>query len=427
MKNISILVLLAGLVGIGSVSCEPEYDTPPIPSIPEGQLINIDTLWAWYAAGGSQSITEDYSLYAVVTTDESSGAFYKEAYIQDENRGIRLRFTSSSSLSVGDSIRVYLKGCYLDMYNELVQLDSVDPDNNIIIQANNTTITPINLSIADLGAIETVGTQDFYTYQSRFIQLDNVEFGSTGVTWADAVNQYSVNHNLNDCSGNTVLLRASGYSNYAGDVVPSGNGTFYGIMGVYGVDVQMYARTPDELDMNGLRCGAVVCDPVAAVSETFASFTSGSTANDQCWETIATVGSLVWTIDNISGDNLAQASILGTGDSSNEMWLVSPEITFASSNVLSFQSAVQNWNHDGLSVYILTNYSGNPNSATQTLVTGATLAGSGSGNNTLVSSGNINISSFISSGNYRIGFKYNASGVGGQTSTYKVDNVILTQ
>lgn len=427
MKNISILVLLAGLFGLGTISCEPEYDTPPIPSIPEGKLITIDTLWAWYAEGGSQSITEDYSLYGVITTDESTGSFYKEAYIQDGNRGIRLRMTASSSLTIGDSVRIYLKGTYLDMYNELIQLDSVNPDDNIIIQANGVSITPLNLDITDLSAIETIGTQDFYTYQSRFIQLYGVEFGSTGVTWADEVNQFSVNHNLNDCNGGSVLVRASGYANFAGDVVPSGNGTFIGIMGVFGTDVQMYARTPDELTMDGSRCGAVSCDPVAALSETFASFTNGGTADEACWETVATVGSMKWSISNISGDNLAQGSILGTSDSSNEMWLISPELTFASSNVLSFQSAVQNWNHDGLSVYILTNYSGNPNSATQTLVTGATIAGSSSSNNALVSSGNINISSFISSGNYRIAFKYNGSGVGGQTSTYKVDNVILTQ
>ncbi|CAG5078891.1 DUF5689 domain-containing protein [Parvicella tangerina] len=427
MKNISIFVLLAGLVGLGSVSCEPEYDTPPIATIPEGNLITIDTLWHWYADGGSQSITEDYSLYGVVTTDESSGAFYKEVYIQDGTRGIRLRLTSSSTMSIGDSVRVYLKGTYLDNYNELIQLDSVDPDENIIIQSNGNEITPLNLSITDLSAKETIGTTDFYTYQSMFIELNNVEFAQTGVTWADAVNQFSVNHDLNDCNSGTVLVRASGYSNYAGDVVPEGNGTFLGIMGVFGTDIQMYARTPDELDMNGNRCGFVSCSTLSAMSETFAAFTNGGSAGSQCWETVSTIGSAVWTIGDISGDQLAVATNVGSGDASNEMWLISPEITFASSNSLSFQTAVSGWNHDGLEAYILTNYSGNPNSATQTQITSATIAGSSSGNNTLVSSGSIAISSLISSGPYHIAFKYNASGISGETSAYKVDNVILTQ
>lgn len=427
MKNISILVFIAGLIGLGSVSCEPEYDTPPIATIPEGKLINIDTLWSWYDANGSMSITEDYSLYGVVTTDESTGSFYKEVYIQDGSRGIRLRLTSSSSLTIGDSVRIYLKGTYLDNYNSLIQLDSVNPDDNIIIQSNGNAITPLNLSITDLSAVETIGSTDFYTYQSMFIQLDNVEFAQTGVTWADAVNQFSVNHDLNDCNSGTVLLRASGYSNFAGEVVPSGNGTFLGVMGVFGTDVQMYVRDPDELDLNGNRCGFFTCSTLSAMSETFASFTNGASAGDQCWESISTVGSAVWTVGNIGGDQLAIASNIGSGDASNEMWLVSPEITFASSNSLSFQTAVNGWNHDGLEAYILTNYTGNPNSSTQTLITGATLAGSSSGNDVLVSSGSITISSLISSGPYRIAFKYAASGIGGQTSTYKVDNVILTQ
>jgi hypothetical protein len=427
MKNISILVLLAGLVGLGSVSCEPEYDTPPVPSIPEGNLINIDTLWSWYDVGGSQSITEDYSLYGVVTTDETSGAFYKEVYVQDGTRGIRLRLTSSSSLTIGDSVRIYLKGTYLDNYNELIQLDSVDPDENIIIQSNGNEITPLPLSITDLSAVETIGSTDFYTYQSMFVQLDDVEFGQTGVTWADAVNQFSVNHDLNDCNSGSVLVRASGYSNFAGDVVPEGKGTFIGIMGVFGTDIQMYARTPDELDMNDDRCGSFTCSALAALSETFVSFTNGGTAGTLCWESISTVGSAVWTIGDISGDNLAVGSNIGSGDASNEMWLVSPEITYAASNSLSFQSAVSGYNHDGLEVYIITSYTGNPNTSTKTQVTGITLAGSTSGDDVLVGSGNVAISSYVSSGTYRVAYKYAASGVGGETSSYKIDNVILTQ
>lgn len=428
MKNISILVLLAGLVGFGSVSCEPEYDTPPIPSIPEGKLITIDTLWNWYAASGSQSITEDYSLYAVVTTDETSGNFYKEAYIQDGKRGIRLRFSSSSSLSIGDSVRVYLKGCYLDNYNSLIQLDSVDPDKNIIIQKNNVDITPKVLTISDLSSMETIDSTSFYTYQSMFIELDDVEFAGGG-TWADAINNYSVNHDLDDCFGSTVLVRTSGYSNFAGDVVPSGNGMFLGVMGVYGVDVQMYVRTPDELDMNGYRCGTIPCNPNSSLSEDFSLHSVGASVSNYCWSTYSTPGGAAnWTIASLTGNNVASSSLQGTSvTGSQEMWMISPEVAYASSNSLSFQTAVENWTHDGLEVYILTNYSGNPTTATQHLVSTATLAGSGTGNNVFVNSGSISISGLGVSSNYYIGFKYTGNPTGGQTGAFKVDNVILTQ
>lgn len=422
MKNISAIALLSITLGWGVVSCEPKYDVPPVPSIPEGKLINIDTLELWYGQHGSHSITDDYSLYAVVTTDESTGNFYKEAYIQDGSRGIRVRFTANSSLSQGDSIRVYLKGTYLDEYNGLLQLDSVDIDNNIIIQKNNVAIEPLTLDLQNVTG----------AYQSQLVKIENVEFtsGDLGKTWADAVNQSARNLNLTDCNGNTVLVRTSGYANFAGDVIPEGNGTLIGVVGVFGTDIQIYVRNPNELTFDAARCtggGTVTCDPKNALSETFASFLSGASAGNNCWETISTVGSTIWSIGDISGDKLAVASNLSGGDPSNVMWLVSPEMVYASSNVLSFQTAVQGWNHDGLEAYLLTNYSGNPNTATQTLISSATIAGSSSGNNTLVGSGSINISSLIGSGPYRVAFKYSANGVGGQTSTYKVDNVIITQ
>lgn len=434
MKNISILVLLAGLIGLGSVSCEPEYDTPPIQSIPEGKLITIDTLYSWFAAEGPMSITEDYSLYAVVTTDESTGNFYKVSCIQDGQRGITLRFTSSSSMSIGDSVRVYLKGCYLNSYNSLMQLDSVDPDDNIIIQSNGNEITSKVVDMTTVSDMVTIGGMAFHKYQSQLVQFNDVEFAATSLyqTWADEVNQYSRNLDLTDCSQNTVLVRTSGYANFAGDVIPEGNGTFYGIMSVFGSDIQMLVRTPDELELTDTRCtggGTVTCDPNNGISEDFSGHTLGSSVTDFCWSTYSNPGGAAhWTVADVSGDKCASSSMSGTSiTTSQDMWLISPEIAFASSNSLSFSTAVQNYTHDGLEVYILTNYNGNPTTATQTLVTGATLAGSGSGNNTFVSSGAISISGLGVSSNYRIAFKYTGNPTAGQTGTYKVDNVILTQ
>lgn len=419
MKNISILALAAGLLTLGSISCEPEYDVPPIEAIPEGKLINIDTLENWFANGGSQSITEDYSLYAVITTDESTGNFYKEAYAQDNSRGIRIRFSSSSSLSIGDSVRIYLKGTYLDEYNGLLQLDSVDPDDNIIIQANNVDIEPLTLNLLNVTG----------AYQSQLVKIENVEFAasSLGETWADEANQFAKNLDLTDCSGNTVLVRTSGYANFAGAVVPEGSGTFIGVVGVFGTDIQLYVRTPDELILTGTRCtggGTVTCNPSNSVLESFSSFAVASAVSDMCWSTQSDGTAPQWTIGDISGNKLAVGSWTGTSSTAAQTsWLISPELVYSSSQVLSFKSAVQSWSHDGLECYILTNYSGNVNTATQTLVTGATFAGNGSGDDILVSSGNIPLNTFGISGNYRVAFKYSFNPGASQLSKFKVDDV----
>ncbi|MCB9194673.1 MAG: choice-of-anchor J domain-containing protein [Flavobacteriales bacterium] len=422
MKNIFKLGLVGVVLGLASVSCEPEYDVPPVEAIPEGKLITIDTLYNWFATQGPISITEDYSLYGVITTDETTGNFYKVSCIQDGNRGITLRFTSSSSMSIGDSVRVYLKGAYLNSYNSLMQLDSLDPDKNIIIQSNGNDITPIVVDMNTVASTETIGGQSFYKYQSRLVQFDDVQFRSSG-TWADAINQFSVNHDLEDCNGSSVLVRTSGYANFAGDVIPSGKGTFYGIMSVYGTDIQMLVRTPNEQTLSGPRCGAVSCDPVSTLFEDFSLHTTGGAVNQYCWSTYSSPSSAAqWTVASGSS-KYASSTMSGTGTTgSQDMWLISPEITYSSSNILSFTSAVQNYTHAGLQVYILTNYSGNPTTATQTAITTATLAGSGTGNGIFVSSGNIALSGFGISGTYRIAFKYTGNPVASQTGFFMIDD-----
>lgn len=418
MKNISIILGLSSLLGLSFISCDKEYDTPPIPTIPEGNLITIqDAKDMVTTATPSVSFTEDYSIYGVLTTDETSGNFYKEAYFQDASGGINLRFTSSASTRIGDSIRLSLKGALITTYQGNFQIDSLDPDKNVIIQENNVSIDPLVLTISQAS-----------TGTAQLVQINDVEFaaGELGSTWADGVNQNSVTLVVTDCNGNLLDVRSSGFANFAEDVIPEGNGSIIGIMGSFNGNPQFIIRNPDELTLDGVRCtggGTVVCDPSASVSDDFGSHINGNAASDQCWSTYAFGGAPSWSIGDISGNKLAVASLSGTSSAGAQgAWLVSPELTYSSSQNLSFSSAVQNYLHDGLEVYVLTNFTGDVNTATQTLVTGATFAGSGSGDNILVPSGTISLSSFGISGNYRIAFKYSGNPSAGETSIFKVDN-----
>jgi len=417
MKKATLYFGLACIIGLGTVSCEREYDSPPVAVIPEGNVKTITELKGMFT-GTDLSIQEDLSVYGVITTDQSTGNFYKEAYFQDATDAINLRFLSSSSLSIGDSVRLYLKGTVLTQFNGVFQLDSVDVDKNVIIQQNDVHVEPLVLDLSQAS-----------TGLGKLVKFENVEFvaGELGSTWADAANKYSVNHNLTNCNGtSTLIVRTSGYANFANDVIPQGNGDIIGIVGQFGSDIQVYIRNPNELTLSGNRCtggGSVTCDPVGSVNESFESHPASSPVSNQCWATQATVGSIQWMISGGIGSQKAQGGILGTSDASNEMWMVSPEVTATGSNTLTFESAVQNWNHDGLGVYYSTDYSGNAGSATWTPLT-ATFAGTGSGNGIMISSGSISLSA-VSTGTFRIGFKYNGSGSGGQTSTYYVDNVVI--
>jgi len=420
MKRLSIL-LAAGLT-LGLMSCEKKYDTPPIKEIPEGTIKTIAELRAMYT-GADSTFSDDLTIRCVVTTDQTSGNFYKEAYIKDNTGAIKLRFTGSTSLSIGDSIRVQLNGGRLTQYKAMLSVDDLDPDGSTVILKNNVDVTP------------TIVTLDQVTgaMQGQLIQIDNVEFSDAdlGTTWADAINKFSANHNLTDCNGSAPLLvRTSGYANFAGEVIPNGNGSMIGVVGVYNADIQLLIRNPNELTMSGVRCagggGGASCDPLAGLNETFAGNTAGTTITENCWKVGTIQGSNNWICGDNSGNQCATAT--GNASGTQEMWMSTPLIQSNGSDVLTFSSAKQNMTTSTLNVYVSTNYDGtNYNSATWTALS-ATLVISSDSDNTYISSGNVNLSSALGAGytgTYAVAFKANMEN--NEFSLFKIDNVVIAQ
>ncbi len=425
MKKIGLgTIVTLTLLQLSLVSCEREYDRPPIDEIPVGNVMDVATLRAMYT-GTPISFQEDYSVYATVTSDESTGNFYKEAYIQDGTGAIKLRMLASGGLYQGDSVRVYLRGTVLTNYNGLLQLDSVDVDKNVIKQAVGRHVQPLAISVSEITP----------AHQSQLVRISDAEFmgNELGTTWANAVALASVNHKITDCDGNTILLRTSGYANFAGQTIPSGHGELTAIVGVFNSDLQLYVRHPNDAVFTAPRCTppiTIECNPVNGLLENFNSQIVNGPVNGLCWNTFATNGSLKWLIKDQGGNRVAEASILGTGDNANEMWMVTPEIQSQGSDILTFDSACQNWNHDGLTVWVSTNFDGSNISTANWMQLSPNLATNGTGNNVFVGSGNVSLQTALGAGytgTYHVAFKYQASGVGGQTTTYRVDNVSITQ
>ncbi|MBK9192958.1 MAG: hypothetical protein IPM77_16475 [Crocinitomicaceae bacterium] len=71
------------------------------------QIITIDSLRNWETTSGPLSITEDLSVYGIVTMDETSGNIYKQLYVQDHTAGINVRLTASADFQAGDSVRIF--------------------------------------------------------------------------------------------------------------------------------------------------------------------------------------------------------------------------------------------------------------------------------------------------------------------------------
>src|SRR5690606_8281303 len=133
------------------ISCKKEPDQPPLNTLKDGDIVTIDSLIAWYKTEGEVvKITDSISLFATVTMDETEGNIYKNVYIQNGNAAINMRMTSASNLVKGDSIRVNLLGARISSYNRILQLDSINPDKNIIVLAKNKYIEPQIVSIQEL-------------------------------------------------------------------------------------------------------------------------------------------------------------------------------------------------------------------------------------------------------------------------------------
>jgi len=425
-QRIAILAIPALLITANS--CKREYDSPPVRTIPAGSVVTVAQLRAMYQGTPvhfSASPDSVNTVYAVVTADEENGNLYKNIYVQDHTGAITLHLLNSGGFYQGDSIRLYLVGCVLSPYNGLLQLDSVDVDNNVVKQATGVYVAPTPTTLSAL-LTQTGLTGNL---QSKLISLSGVEFvDSTGnLTYADPVTQATINRNIEDCNGVGAVVRTSGYANFAGQHLPTGKGTFVGIASYFGTAAQLYIRDINEVQMNGPRCGAGGnCAPVTTLSEDFSSVSNNADVALDCWTNVFTLGSRRWRGKVVGSDFYAEASTVSF-DQGNEMWLVSPDLIFASGMHLSFSSAQSNWVHDGLTVWVSTNFNGsNAATANWTQVNGATIAGQTDASGAWVNSGSVSLDSALPSGysgNFVVGFKYTGNSQTNQTTIYRIDNV----
>ncbi len=401
MKKIGLII--SAIVVL--VSCKKEYDTPPLTPIPETPAITIDSLRDWQnSVGGLISIDEELSVHGIITMDETDGNIYKNVYLQDATGAINVRILSGGGLYQGDSVRIYLNGTVLNKYNGILQLDSVDVDNNVVKLDSDVEFAPLVTTIDQITpAIE-----------SLLVKLENVQFVAyeIGNTYADKTGLKSVNILLEDCTGNTIIVRTSGYASFADELIASGNGSLTAIVSHFnGTELQLYIRAFDEIDMTGTRCPGIV------FSKTFDDdlLLSGG------WSEIKVTGSTAWETSSAGGAATPYASISNWNGSMNvltENWLISPSIDLTpyAAPTLSFENA-KNYTGPALEVLISTNYvSGLPSTGTWINLTPVLSSGAWA----WVNSGDLSLSAYIQT-NVHIAFKYTGSASDG--STWEIDNV----
>ncbi len=397
------IIIALSLISVFS-ACQKKYDEPEINFPAEGEVITMDTLLSWYQ-GYPLKFTGDYSVYTTVTMDEEDGNLYKSVYVQTGDKALNVRLLNSGGLFTGDSIRIDLKGTLLNQYNGVMQLDSVDIDKNIVKQDVNKPIQPLTLTIDQLNT----------NLQSRLIKLENVQFiaPELGGTYADKDNLLSKDVILENVNGNTVIVRSSGYSSFADELVAEGSGSITCIVGIFGSSVQLLIRSFDEIDMNGARFPGI---------QEIKNFDDGSVTSGG-WTEYSVIGNeIVWETSSAGGaaTDYCQISNYLDGVKYNaENWLISPayDLTGLSAPYLNFNNAY-NYTGPSLEVLVSTDYDGSsaPNTATWTALSPTLSAGGWAWAN----SGNVDLTAYISSQTH-IAFKYTGTTADG--STWEIDDI----
>ena len=453
MKNIYTIwlysILAIVFVGILVSSCNKKFDEPP--TFQEPNIIVTTTIKDLKAIhtvlSAIDAISGDKVIAGIVVCDDKSGNYYKQIAIQDATGGLLVRLDASNlytTFPVGRKVYVKLKGLYISDYGGVCQIGVLDVsipstpalgtipaalfDNYLVKGSLGNVVTPKVVTVAQLGTT----MQD--PNQSTLIQLDNFEFskGDTN-TFADPTRVVSaVNYIIKNCSGESITLRNSSYTNFSSYKVPRGNGSIFAIASSFGSTKQLTIRDTSDVKFYGGRC--------AIFEEDFETSSTGVLATTG-WENIAETGNVNYTLNSFGGTKFAQVSAFSSSNIQPKVtsWLISPAIalTGLSSANLNFQTIDGFNNGATFTVLVSTNYTG---SATPSTATWTTLASSAanpslfsgptsSGYASSWKSASISLATYIAQTVY-IGFRYdgaNPSSGTKKTSTWEVDNVKVTR
>lgn len=426
------LLLPASLVFL--TSCNKKFDMPPLQETTEGAELFIATLKSRVPSAGShyKIPNSDSSLICTVIADETSGNIFRQVFVRDDaGEALQLNLVSTGGLSSGDRLRVSLQRLYIINSNNMVYVDSVDILKHIVKISSGNAVNITELTLSSLYQQTKAGKPSLL--QSQLIRIREIEFVPNTVqrNFADAIAKSTVDQTIRDCNNLKLLIRTSGYANFAAKPLPSGNGYITGILTQYNDRLQLTIRNYNEINMTGALCS--VTNPTSNPSRLYLKkdFNDNSLISGG-WTSQAVVNNLVtWSVSSFSTTPTPFLKISGFINGSNaasENWLISPatDLSEASEPCLSFQTAAK-YPGNLLEVLVSTDYtSGAPQSATWTSLAGfySLSPAPQTGGYVWTPSGKIKLAGFKTSGT-RIAFKYTSTPSG--STTYELDDIVIQE
>lgn len=287
MKKIKFIALAFLALTLGSCMGDGYADpdlTEKVPASPYGNnslreknVISIADLKTQFATiinsdNGYKQIEKDMMIKAVVTGNDVSGNIYNQVSVQDASGAIIIAINGSGLsgyLPVGQEILVNLKGLYIGSYKKLPQIGGVNTklsDGSLGMGKIERAIWNEHFKILNPGEADasTVVPEEFDLTKltdaaymdanvGKLMTLKKVKFASANGTNVWAPDDTNTSLELIDAetgkkiSSSNLVVRNSGYSKFANEVVPKGVFDITGIFTRYNNTWQIVLRSTDDL------------------------------------------------------------------------------------------------------------------------------------------------------------------------------------
>ncbi|NNF33520.1 MAG: hypothetical protein HKN68_05400 [Saprospiraceae bacterium] len=317
IKNKNLLLLMLMMVSLVLGSCvKDEFDEPPSggedPAISQDQITSLEEVFDKQILGDYVKLDIDKYIQAVVVADDESGNFFRTIIIEDENsdRGIALLIDEVelyNTYPVGRRVFVNLSDLWIGDYNGLPQMGAApyDDDGDLRLAGIQSELAkaevvipgvynlPVEPTITEMNLLGNMAL-------NTLIKIENVQFkqSSAGVTYSIADPPTGVNHSLVDCNGNEIIVRSSGFADFANEITPEGNGSITAVYGVFGSDRQLLIRDTDDVNFDQPRCET----PTIPISTIRSNYDQGASSAPS--GLISGVVISDYTSGNVTGRNL---------------------------------------------------------------------------------------------------------------------------
>lgn len=267
-QGLKLLALAAAAIVTISSCSDLKYDAPLLtePKVegltPNVTIAELKREYSDLADRTSKEIEYEYVLKAVVSANDVSGNIYKQIYIQDETGGIAVSIDQNEiagTYPVGQEVFIDLHGLAISMYGGQPSIaHPTAQKNRIPFEIVKKKMLPNGWPNADLVQPKTVKISDLTDdLVGRLIRIDNVYFEQKGQPFAPA--QETVNRLVTDAKGASIIVRNSGYADFAADKLPEGTGSIVAVLSKFGNDYQLFLRSRE--DVIGFAPGNTPSDP----------------------------------------------------------------------------------------------------------------------------------------------------------------------